>query len=1007
MKRIASKGKSLLVICLVLFLLLPGNNVSAGVVSPDGWEWMNPLPQGSWLVDIWGTSTNNIYAVGDAGTILHYDGISWSGINSGISYYLYGICGSSPTDVFAVGDGGTILHYDGMSWSTMSSGTSNLLESIWGSSPTDVFAVGDGGTILHYDGMSWSTMSSCTGHRLESIWGSSPTDVFAVGDYNIILHYDGISWSTMSSGSPSNLHDIWGNSPTDVFAVGENGNIYHYDGMSWSTIEVGPYSVDGVWGSSPTDVFAVGEVGVILRYDGISWSPMSSIVTSRFLRDAWGSSPSDVFVVEKANILHYDGISWSFIGYVGCYLEGVWGTSPTNVIAVGYSGYGIYHYDGISWSPMVSHKDYSLLDVWGSSSNDVFAVGWDGLIVHYDGTSWNPMNSGIPSRLWGVWGTSSTDVFAVGSYGIILHYNGVSWSPMNSGTSCDLTRVWASSPTDVFAVGYDGIILHYDGTSWSPMDSGTPNRLMGVWGSSSTNLFAVGQYGTIIHYDGISWSPMNSGTSEFLWNVWGLSSTDIFVIGNEGTILRYEPPYNTPVGTDVIVDLPYGDTGEPSPVTANFSIVTTAGDTTVTTSSTGPLVTPQFMLGEPPTYFDINTTATYEGIIKVCIDYSDIAFTFDKPENELRLLHETVAGLEDITIFPIDTDNNIICGETTSLSVFTIVQPNYPPVADPGGPYIADESNTITLDASGSADPDDSITLYEWDLDNDSEYDDASGITTDVTFDDNGTYIVGLRVTDELGEIGTDTTDVTVNNVAPIIESLTLPEVPIDINESILLEAVFSDPGQVDTHEATIDWGDGVIDEMTSVSSPIIGDHNYGNPGVYTVILTVMDDDGGVDTQSFQYVVVYDPEGGFVTGGGWIESPAGAYTADPALEGKASFGFVSKYKKGATTPTGNTQFQFKAGDMNFHSDSYDWLVIAHHKAMYKGVGTVNGQGTYGFMISAIDEALTPSTNVDLFRIKIWDKDNGDVIVYDNKMGADDDADPSTALGGGNIVIHKK
>ena len=131
----------------------------------------------------------------------------------------------------------------------------------------------------------------------------------------------------------------------------------------------------------------------------------------------------------------------------------------------------------------------------------------------------------------------------------------------------------------------------------------------------------------------------------------------------------------------------------------------------------------------------------------------------------------------------------------------------------------------------------------------------------------------------------------------------------------------------------------------------------------------------------------------------------GAYTPDPTLTGKANFGFVSKYKKGQSTPSGNTQFNFKAGDLNFHSSDYDWLVIAHHKAMYKGTGTINGEGNYGFMLTAIDEDLTPSTDVDLFRIKIWDKDTGEVI-YDNQMGDEEDADPTTEIGGGSIKIHK-
>ena len=134
------------------------------------------------------------------------------------------------------------------------------------------------------------------------------------------------------------------------------------------------------------------------------------------------------------------------------------------------------------------------------------------------------------------------------------------------------------------------------------------------------------------------------------------------------------------------------------------------------------------------------------------------------------------------------------------------------------------------------------------------------------------------------------------------------------------------------------------------------------------------------------------------TGGGWI-------TVDD--EGKATFGFVSKYKKGASVPTGETQFQFKVADLNFHSSSYEMLVVAGARAQYKGVGTINGAGNYGFMITAIDGQINGGGGIDKFRIKIWDKDNSDAIVYDNMIGADESAEPTTALGGGSIVIHKK
>jgi hypothetical protein len=183
---------------------------------------------------------------------------------------------------------------------------------------------------------------------------------------------------------------------------------------------------------------------------------------------------------------------------------------------------------------------------------------------------------------------------------------------------------------------------------------------------------------------------------------------------------------------------------------------------------------------------------------------------------------------------------------------------------------------------------------------------------------------------------------------------------------------------------------------------------------VYSVTITIADDDLGSASQYFQYVVVYDPSAGFVTGGGWFNSPAGAYAADPSLEGRANFGFVSKYAKGAKVPTGETEFQFKAGNMNFHSLSYDWLVVAGPKAQYKGLGTINGalapNGTaFTFLLTATDGQVNGGGGQDKMRLKVW-YENGGVayLVYDNVPGSDDiDSSGVQALGGGSIVVHSK
>ncbi len=164
----------------------------------------------------------------------------------------------------------------------------------------------------------------------------------------------------------------------------------------------------------------------------------------------------------------------------------------------------------------------------------------------------------------------------------------------------------------------------------------------------------------------------------------------------------------------------------------------------------------------------------------------------------------------------------------------------------------------------------------------------------------------------------------------------------------------------------------------------------------------------GCTVSTEAYMPVYDPNGSFVTGGGWIISPAGAYVANQSLTGKANFGFNAKYKKGNNEVDGNTEFQFQAGNFNFKSNLLNSgsLVISGAKATYRGVGTVNGSGNYGFMVSAIDGETTGGGGVDRFRIKIWNISNGNTVVYDNQINASENVDATTILGGGSIVIHE-
>ena len=325
---------------------------------------------------------------------------------------------------------------------------------------------------------------------------------------------------------------------------------------------------------------------------------------------------------------------------------------------------------------------------------------------------------------------------------------------------------------------------------------------------------------------------------------------------------------------------------------------------------------------------------------------------------------------------------------------------NRSPTANANGPYTIHEGSFVTLDASSSFDPDGDLLTYEWDLDNDGIFDDASGMTAVASFPDDGQYPVGVRVTDPAGAGSTGSTTVSVLNVPPAIPG-TIHAIgqPALINTSLGFSASFTDPGILDTHTALWDWDDGTGSPGLVEGDRVTGSHSYTKAGLYIVTLSIADDDGGSAAKSFEYVVVVDPKAGFVSGSAWIDSPPGAFLPDLSLAGRATFHVLAKYPEGATVPTGSTEFHLNVANLNFKSTSYEWLVIMGTKAQVKGTGTINHAGNYGFMLSVIDDSP------DKFRIKIWNNDTGE-LIYDSQPGVSDIADPTVILRRGSIVIHK-
>lgn len=284
---------------------------------------------------------------------------------------------------------------------------------------------------------------------------------------------------------------------------------------------------------------------------------------------------------------------------------------------------------------------------------------------------------------------------------------------------------------------------------------------------------------------------------------------------------------------------------------------------------------------------------------------------------------------------------------------------------------------------------------------------------------DNGTRTVRLRVIDKDGGMseypraGDVPLTVSVDNGAPTLGTLTVPTLPVPLGSPVSVSARFTDPGTKDTHAGQVQWdigaafGPAAINE-TNGAGTITASSTALTAGVYTIALKVTDKDGSSVTQATTpgYVVVYDPNGGFVTGGGWIMSPNGACAAAGCRvtgEDKATFDFAPKYAKGATVPTSATPFTFTVAGLGFVSTKYTWLTVGGPLAQFKGEGTVNGVAGYQFLVTAVDGDVTGGGGVDKVRVRIW---NASGVVYDNQGAQGEDSSAATALGGGSIVIHK-
>ncbi len=179
--------------------------------------------------------------------------------------------------------------------------------------------------------------------------------------------------------------------------------------------------------------------------------------------------------------------------------------------------------------------------------------------------------------------------------------------------------------------------------------------------------------------------------------------------------------------------------------------------------------------------------------------------------------------------------------DSTTQTVTVEGETNQPPEADPGGDYHCTPEETITLDASDSTEPDGTIDSYEWDYDGDGSYDDATGVEPNYSCGSNGTYEIGLKVTDNAGD--SDTAKASVEVTEDLRSDFSYsPRKPV-AGEEIQFTGESSSFGGSITSRIW-DFDDG---SNSNAKNPV---HVFSEVGTYTVTLTVTGDSGEEDSHS-------------------------------------------------------------------------------------------------------------------------------------------------------------
>jgi len=582
----------------------PGTGADA---MPTG-MYMGPMDGNRCSEDLWcpvepaipatlramgGTGPNDVWAVGEAGTMLHWDGTRLTRVPTNTRGEIEDIYAAAPNDVWAIASPKQLLHFNGSTWSPVTvstldypikmSGqnassiwileyggvthrfngttwqkfqipvsTSVYMYSIWASGPNDAWAGGGGNSLFHFNGTSWTPVTSpstSATNSFVSIWGNSINDVWFTNG-GTAWHWDGQAF-TQGMGSLSYqgyIKPMWGRASNDIWAPGDGFNLNHYNGTAWSSVPLGvqgpsfvPSGLSG-FSAAANDVWVTTIYGGLIRGTGTTFDWVEQSAVSADRKAIWAAAPDDVWVVGEGNARHFDGTAWSdrTIPAHGTF-NAIFGLAANNIYAAGDGG-TIFQYNGTTWTkiPNIPTTTWSMYAIWASSPSDVYVMGYLGNLSYYNGTTWTSMWSGATTNhVYGLHGFGTNDLWGVTENGGVIHKTAAGWTKQTL-SQYHLYAIWGAAANDIWAAGFNGFVYHYNGTSWSEVV--TPAKMdyadiRAIRGRSASDIYMTGSNGAVYHYNGTTWTRELSGSSAWTRGI-GFAGAKTFIVGDDGSIIQ-------------------------------------------------------------------------------------------------------------------------------------------------------------------------------------------------------------------------------------------------------------------------------------------------------------------------------------------------------------------------------------------------------------------------------------------------------------------------------------